>query len=85
VILIGDRRELAIGIATSGSTAGQFVIVPLIAYMLTAVSWRWRHWAACFSSPYSGDCSTDRQRPVSQLLRKRDLPVTTSEWRSRIL
>lgn len=39
--LFDENRGLAIGIATSGATAGQFVIVPLIAYMLTAFSWRW--------------------------------------------
>ena len=39
--LFEENRGLAIGIATSGATAGQFVIVPLIAYMLTAASWRW--------------------------------------------
>ncbi len=31
----------ASGIATSGSTAGQFLIVPLIAVLLTSFSWRW--------------------------------------------
>jgi MFS family permease len=32
---------LAMGIATAGSTAGQFVIVPVIAYVLAVSSWRW--------------------------------------------
>jgi predicted MFS family arabinose efflux permease len=31
----------ASGVATSGSTAGQFLIVPLIAVLLTSFSWRW--------------------------------------------
>ncbi len=35
------NRGLATGIATSGSTGGQFLIVPLIAAVLTAFSWRW--------------------------------------------
>jgi MFS family permease len=39
--LFQQNPGLAIGIATSGATAGQFVIVPIIAYMLTALSWRW--------------------------------------------
>jgi MFS family permease len=39
--LFEEHRGLAIGIATSGATAGQFVIVPLIAYLLTAMNWRW--------------------------------------------
>lgn len=32
---------LAMGMATSGSTGGQFLIVPLIAGLLAFVSWRW--------------------------------------------
>lgn len=37
-----DKRQgLATGIATSGSTGGQFLIVPLIAGLLTFASWRW--------------------------------------------
>ena len=36
---------LAIGAATSGSSAGQFLILPLIAVLLTAVSWRWSYLA----------------------------------------
>ena len=39
--LFEENRGLAIAIATSGATAGQFVIVPVIAYMVTALSWRW--------------------------------------------
>jgi MFS family permease len=35
------NRGLATGIATSGSTGGQFLIVPLVAAVLTAFSWRW--------------------------------------------
>ena len=31
----------ASGIATSGSTAGQFLIVPLVAVLLASFSWRW--------------------------------------------
>jgi len=34
-------KGLAMGIATSGSTGGQFVILPLIAYILAVSSWRW--------------------------------------------
>lgn len=34
-------RGLATGMATSGSTGGQFVLVPLIAGLLTVASWRW--------------------------------------------
>jgi MFS family permease len=36
-----SRRGLAIGIATSGATGGQFLIVPMVAAILTVWSWRW--------------------------------------------
>lgn len=36
-----DNVGLASGIATSGSTAGQFLIVPLVAILLASFSWRW--------------------------------------------
>lgn len=39
--LFDRNRGLATGIATSGATGGQFLIVPLIAAVLTAFSWRW--------------------------------------------
>jgi MFS family permease len=35
------NQGVAIGTATSGATAGQFVIVPLIAAVLPFVGWRW--------------------------------------------
>ena len=35
------RQGLATGIATSGATGGQFLIIPLIAGLLTMASWRW--------------------------------------------
>lgn len=39
-----DRhRGLALGIATSGSTGGQFLIVPLIALVVAQWSWRWSY------------------------------------------
>jgi MFS family permease len=34
-------KGLAMGIATSGSTGGQFVILPVIAYVMAVSSWRW--------------------------------------------
>lgn len=39
--LFDRRRGLATGIATSGATGGQFLIVPLIAAVLATWSWRW--------------------------------------------
>ncbi|MCY1127745.1 MFS transporter [Frigidibacter sp. RF13] len=45
-----SQRGLATGIATSGSTGGQFVIVPLIALLLTQVGWRWSFGALALAS-----------------------------------
>jgi predicted MFS family arabinose efflux permease len=37
-----DRNAgLPVGVATAGATAGQFFILPLLAAVLTALSWRW--------------------------------------------
>lgn len=41
---------LATGIATSGSTGGQFLIVPLIASLLAFASWRWSFGALSLAS-----------------------------------
>jgi MFS family permease len=41
---------LATGIATSGATGGQFLIVPLIASLLAFVSWRWSFGALSIAS-----------------------------------
>ena len=50
--LFDRNRGLATGIATSGSTAGQLLVVPLLALVLTDVGWRWSFLAlglACFA------------------------------------
>lgn len=39
--LFSERRGLALGIATSGSTGGQFLIMPLVALILAEMNWRW--------------------------------------------
>jgi MFS family permease len=39
-----DRRGLATGIATSGSSAGQLVFIPVIAAVLAATTWRNAFW-----------------------------------------
>ncbi|MCY7308603.1 MAG: MFS transporter [Rhodoferax sp.] len=48
--LFDIHRGLAIGIATSGATAGQFVILPLIALVLSQFSWRWSFGALAVAS-----------------------------------
>ena len=40
-VVYPQRVGFASGIATSGSTAGQFLVVPLIAMLFSFVSWRW--------------------------------------------
>jgi predicted MFS family arabinose efflux permease len=47
---LAHNQGLAIGIATSGSTAGQFLIVPLIALLLSTLSWRWSYGALALAS-----------------------------------
>jgi predicted MFS family arabinose efflux permease len=44
------NRGLATGIATSGATGGQFLIVPLIAALLAFASWRWSFGALALAS-----------------------------------
>ena len=44
------QQGVAVGTATSGSTGGQFVIVPLIAALLAFASWRWCFGALALSS-----------------------------------
>lgn len=46
----GARSGLATGIATSGSTGGQFIIVPLIAVLLSTVGWRYSFGALSLAS-----------------------------------
>lgn len=47
---ISHRPGVAVGAATSGATGGQFVIVPLIALLLSFASWRWCFGALSLSS-----------------------------------
>src|SRR3546814_9138713 len=39
------HRGLAVGAATSGSTAGQLLVVPLLAGVLATTDWRWSYLA----------------------------------------
>ena len=43
--LFDANRGLATGIAASGSTGGQFLLVPLVAAVLAIFSWRWSFFA----------------------------------------
>lgn len=45
-----NNQGLATGIAVSGATAGQFLIVPLIAALLAFASWRWSFGALALAS-----------------------------------
>lgn len=44
------KAGLPVGTATSGSTGGQFIIVPLIAALLAFASWRWSFGALSLAS-----------------------------------
>jgi predicted MFS family arabinose efflux permease len=44
------NQGLATGVATSGATGGQFLIVPLIAALLAFASWRWSFGALALTS-----------------------------------
>ena len=44
-----EKRGLAIGIANAGSTAGQFITVPMLTVFLTWFSWRWSIAAAAIA------------------------------------
>ena len=37
------NRGLAVGVATSGSTAGQLLMVPILASVLATIDWRWSY------------------------------------------
>lgn len=43
-LAFSERRGLATGIATSGSSAGQFIFIPILAAILAAASWRTAFW-----------------------------------------
>jgi MFS family permease len=42
-LMFEKNRGLAVGIATAGSTAGQLVVVPVLAAVLAVSSWRWSY------------------------------------------
>jgi len=46
------NRGVAVGAATAGSTGGQLIVMPALAFMLATVDWRWSFYAlaaACFA------------------------------------
>lgn len=46
------NRGVAVGTATSGSTGGQLIVMPVLAFLLATVDWRWAFFAlaaACFA------------------------------------
>jgi MFS family permease len=63
---------LATGIAMSGATGGQFLIVPLIASLLTFVSWRWSFGALGLMSLALVPCIVMSIRPGNGTSKKAD-------------
>ena len=45
-----ENRGLAVGAATAGSTAGQLLVVPLVAALLIRTDWRWSYLAIALAS-----------------------------------
>ena len=45
-----ENRGLAVGTATAGSTAGQLLMVPLVAALLTRTDWRWSYLAIAIAA-----------------------------------
>ncbi len=61
------NRGLATGIATSGATGGQFLIVPLIAGLLAYASWRWSFAALALSSLLLIPCIMIAMKPQAAM------------------
>ena len=59
------QRGVAVGTATSGATGGQFVIVPLIAVLLSFASWRWCFGALALGSLALIPCIRAMMREVA--------------------
>ncbi len=66
VSLLFDRnRGLAVGFATAGSTAGQLIVVPVLAAVLEQSSWRWSYLALGLTSLAMAGLVLLFVRPVS--------------------
>ncbi len=59
------QKGVAVGTATSGATGGQFVIVPLIAVLLSFASWRWCFGALAIGSLALIPCIRTMMRQVA--------------------
>lgn len=68
------NRGLAIGIAASGATAGQFVIIPAIAWVMSWGGWRWSYGTVALASVLliplllsrAGQGRVDGKNPVAE-------------------
>lgn len=69
-----DRNTgLATGVAMSGATGGQFLIVPLIASLLAFVSWRWSFGALGLMSFALVPCIAMSMRPGNDAPKQADI------------
>lgn len=74
-----DRNAgLATGIATSGATGGQFLVVPLIAALLAFASWRWSFGALSVMSLALVPCIRASLRPRASVEEGRDVEAPSS-------
>jgi MFS family permease len=85
-----ENRGLAVGAATAGSTAGQLLVVPLVAALLIRTDWRWSYLAIALASvamatavlvfvapavPQSAQARRDEVPLIGETLRLFRLPV----------
>ncbi len=59
------QRGVAVGTATAGATGGQFVLVPLIAVLLSFASWRWSFGALSITSLALVPCMRTMMRDLT--------------------
>ncbi len=64
--LFKEKRGLAIGIADSGSTAGQFITVPILTACLAYFSWRWSIMALAVSCLAMAACIWVIMKPTKE-------------------
>lgn len=66
------QKGVAVGTATSGATGGQFVIVPLIALLLSYASWRWCFGALSIGSLALVPCIRAMMRDATEVHEAKD-------------